>query len=271
VTVFGDSRLAAEIGRRARLELWFARRGGRTVLADAYAEPPFRVGRCFPEAGGALHLIMASSAPGVFGGDVLDQIVHVGPDASVRLTSQSSVQAHPAPDGSVARLRSTYHVAAGGELSCHWHPLIPFAGAEVDQRLELRVADGGRLEWSDALMSGRVERGERWAFASLAHELGLWLGDTLAYLERYRLDGGHPSPGRPWIDAGCSYFGTTLLAGPGLDPAVAERIHAALSQIDGVRGAADAIDDRLALVRLMASEGIPFHRARRLATAVMHS
>jgi len=48
-------------------------------------EPPFRVGRCFPD-GGALHMIMAASSPGIFGGDWLQQIIHVGPGARVRLT-----------------------------------------------------------------------------------------------------------------------------------------------------------------------------------------
>src|SRR5216684_1595331 len=89
----GDDRRASEVGRRARLELRFVEQRGRTVLADAYAEPPFRVGRTFQEGAG-LHMIMASSAPGVFGGDSLDQVVHVEEGATVRLTSQSAMQVH---------------------------------------------------------------------------------------------------------------------------------------------------------------------------------
>src|SRR3981081_3974478 len=92
-----DQRTASAVGRHARLELTFAYRMGRTVLREAYAEPPFRVGRCFPE-GRDLHMIVAASAPGVFGGDCLQQTIRVERGARVRLTSQSALQVHPTPD-----------------------------------------------------------------------------------------------------------------------------------------------------------------------------
>jgi urease accessory protein UreH len=103
----GDHRAIGAVGRHARLDLVFVRRAGRTVLADAYAEPPFRVGRCFAEGEG-LHLILASTAPGVFGGDSLHQSIRVGRGARVRLTSQSAMQVHPSPDGARAILASSY-------------------------------------------------------------------------------------------------------------------------------------------------------------------
>ena len=43
-----DRRGRPTVGRHARLELVFSMRRGRTVLAHAYAEPPFRVGRVLP-------------------------------------------------------------------------------------------------------------------------------------------------------------------------------------------------------------------------------
>src|SRR5262245_18831892 len=86
-----DSRPVASVGRQARLHLRFACRAGRTTLVHAYAEPPFRVGRCFA-AGDGVHMIMATTAPGVFGGDCLEQRIHLEAGTSVRLTSQSSLQ-----------------------------------------------------------------------------------------------------------------------------------------------------------------------------------
>ena len=50
-----DERSLSVVGRHARLELAFGYRNGRTVLAEAYAEPPFRVGRCFAEGEGVQH------------------------------------------------------------------------------------------------------------------------------------------------------------------------------------------------------------------------
>jgi len=72
----------------------------------------------------------------------------------VTLTSQSALQVHPSPDG-ITHLQSSYHVDDGAHLHCHWHPLIPFADARIDQRIDVNIAGGGYLYWSDALMSCR--------------------------------------------------------------------------------------------------------------------
>lgn len=263
MTVSIDRRTIPEVGRSARLELVFTRREGQTVLAHGYAEPPLRVGRWFPE-GGAAHMVLATSAPGVFGGDSVEQTITVEPDADVRLVSQSALQVHPSTDGSVARLKSSYHVAEGGRLHCRWDPVIPFSGARFDQRIEIQLAAGARFYWSDALMSGRLARGERWQFAALAHELKVFRGKQLQYLERYRIaPGDGVSCRRTWVAGEAGYFGTTLVARP-VTVGDAERLHAELVALPGVQAAADVLNDGLLVVRLMASSGVAFRDARAL-------
>ena len=257
-----DERPFSLVGRHARLELAFGCRNGRTVLAEAYAEPPFRVGRWFAEGEG-LHMIVASSAPGAFGHDCLQQIVRVGPGARVRLTSQSAMQVHPSPDGAIAQLRSSYLVEDGAHLHCDWHPLIPFVEARIDQRIEINIAGGGCLYWSDAMMCGRQARGERWKFASLAHELAVSRDGSLEYLERYRIQPNEVNLSRRWAAGDASYLGTTLMTGRPIEPAIAERLHVELGRFAGVRAAADVLDDRLLLVRLASAFGPAFHEARR--------
>jgi urease accessory protein len=256
-----DRRPASRVGRHARLELAFAHRNGRTVLAEAYAEPPLRVGRCFLEGEG-LHVILASSAPGVFGGDCFEQRIRLEQGACVRLTSQSALQVHPSADRSVARLLSTYHIGRDAQLQCEWKPLIPFAGARIEQQIEITVADNGYLNWSDALMSGRKARGEQWKFATLAHELAVSRAGSLEYLERYRVEPNEEDVSRSWIAGKASYLGTTLMTGRQVDVDAAERLHAELGALDGVRAAVDRLDHRLLLVRLMAVSGPRFHEAR---------
>ncbi len=199
-----DRRKAADVGRRARLELVFACRDGRTVLADAYAEPPFRVGRSFPDGDG-LHMILASAAPGIFGGDSFEQVIRLERGARVRLTSQSALQVHPSavhdsrsvrvheaagrdtssvpPPLGKARGRplgeargrplgeargrqpdhaefvSLYHVADEASLHCQWDPMIPFAAARFEQRIDIQLTAGAKLYWSDAFMAGRAFAG----------------------------------------------------------------------------------------------------------------
>jgi len=178
-TVARDGRLPSEVGRSARLELVFGSRGGKTVLVTSYAEPPLRVGRCF-EDGCGLRLIVASSAPGIFGGDVIRQSVRLEPGAVVTLASQSAMQLHAAQSGSVASVQSRYEVADGAELVCDWDPVIPFAGSSIEQRIDIMVDAGGRLSWSDAMMSGREGRGERWQFRIFDHQLRLFRNGALS-------------------------------------------------------------------------------------------
>jgi len=127
----------AVIGREARLELVFEARRGRTILAHSYAEPPFRVGRAF-ELGDAAYLIVVCSGPGIFAGDSLRQSIRVARGARAVLTSQSALQVHPSGASSAAApavVHHAYAVEEDAELHCHWDPVIPFAGARLEQRL----------------------------------------------------------------------------------------------------------------------------------------
>ena len=258
-----DQRSLSVVGRHARLDLVFLHRHGRTVLVEAYAEPPFRVGRCFPEGEG-VHMILASSAPGAFGRDHLQQIVRIGSGAQVRLTSQAAMQVHPSPDAATAYLRSSYRVEDGARLHCDWHPLIPFAEARVDQRIDVSIDGDGNLYWSDAWMSGRQARGERWQFATLAHEIAVSREGSLEYLERYRIEPNEVDVSRPWVAGDASYLATILMTGRPIAPGVAERLHVELGRLAGVRVAADRLDDRVLLVRLLSDLAPAFHEARRL-------
>jgi urease accessory protein len=260
-----DDRAADRVGKDARLDIVFERRAGRTVIAREYAEPPFRVGRVFLQDDGGAHLIVASSAPGIFGGDSLQQSVRVGPGARVRLTSQSALQIHPSGEDGTAVLDSRFVVEHGASLRCEWDPNIPFADARVQQRIEIDLADDAHLFWSDAVMSGREARGERWRFSSLEHELRLRRGGSTTYLERYRIDQAS-SPASRWLAHDTCYLGTVLVAGTQWSPESVAALHEDLNALEGIRAAADVLQPGVLLVRLMAVSGVPFHRARALVT-----
>jgi urease accessory protein len=279
-----DHRVAAAIGRDARLELVFERRRGRTIVAHAYAEPPYRLGQSFA-IDDAAYVILVCSGPGVFGGDRLHQSIRVGPGARVVVTSQSALQVHPPSsvasgfsrtddpyvasgfsrtDGRIgaATVRHEYHVADDGELHCHWDPVIPFADAALVQQFELALGPTARLYWSDALMSGRASRGEAWRFRTLAHTLQLRIGGALKYLERYRLSPADGSITRGWIAGACNYFATTLVHHPRATPDEVEALHRLVDGIHGARAAVDLLEPQLIVARVMAPHGPPFAAAR---------
>ena len=256
-----DHRSASAVGREARLELVFERRGARTVVAHAYAEPPFRIGRTF-EIGDAAYVIVVCSGPGIFAGDVLHQSIQVGRGARAVLTSQSALQIHPAAAQSPAVIRHRYDVDEDAELHCQWDPVIPFADARLDERFDLRLAESSRMYWSDALMSGRVSRGETWRFQSLAHELRVRVGASLVYLERYCLTPRERAVGSTWIAADAHYMATALVHHPRATTESAEALHRVFAELGGGRAAVDLVATRIAVARFMGADGASFARAR---------
>jgi urease accessory protein len=256
-----DDRVAAAVGRAARLDLVFERRGGRTTLVHAYAEPPFRIGRSLA-IGDAAYLILVCAGPGVFAGDRLEQSVHVGAGARVVLTSQSALQIHPASAPAPAQLDQRYVLDDDAELHCHWDPVIPFADARLAQRFDIQLPSTARLAWSDAVMAGRVSRGEAWRFRELAHELRLLVDGRLQYLERYVLTPRDRPVDRAWIAGAATHVATTLVHHPRATAPVAHALHEVLGGFDGTRAAADLVEPSLLVARLMATSGASFASAR---------
>jgi urease accessory protein len=254
-----DRRAVADVGRSARLELVFSKRRGRTILSHSYAEPPFRTGQPFASNDGA-EMILAWSAPGAFGGDCLEQRIRVERGSSVRLVSQSALQVHPHPAGGCATIRTIIDVEEEAELRCEWDPLIPFPAARFSQNIAINLAAGAELYWSDAFMAGREGRGERWAFDALAHELAVWRGGSLVYLERFCLEPAASMLESKWVASDSCYFGTVLAIGRSSG---ADRLQDELSSFDGIRGAVDSLAADVTLVRLLAQRGAAFHDARR--------
>jgi urease accessory protein len=256
-----DSRSPSDIGRVARLDLVFACRRGRTVLAHAYAEPPFRVGRLL-HAGPVAHLILICSGPGIFTGDRLEQRVRVEAGARVLLVSQAALQLHPAAAAAPASIESCYEIDDDATLDCFWEPMIPFAGARLTQRVDLKIAGGGEIFWSDSLMSGRVGRGETWGFAELDHELRAHVAGSLTYLERYELVPQARPIAHRWRAHRANYLGTTIVRSPGATAGRAEEAQRRLGTMDGLQAGVDCLEPQLVVGRVMAESGPAFVSAR---------
>lgn len=256
------------MGRRARLEMVFRLRDGRTTLAPAYVEPPLRVSRTLPWRDG-VHVMLASSAPGLFGGDLFEQHVTVERGARVCLTSQSALQVHPSVSGRPGIIRSTFEIQDDAELSCYWDPLIPFAASRLMQQIVVRLAPSARFIWSDAFMAGRTGSGERWRFASLGYELRVIRADALEYLERHRIEPSENGVDTPWIGGECAYFGTALASGWTVGDGAAEAVQGVCGDGDGLMAAVDRLLPRLLVARLAARGGPPFHDARARVRALL--
>jgi urease accessory protein UreH len=167
-----------------------------------------------------------------------------------------------------ASLDSWYEIEDDATLDCFWDPVIPFAGARLKQRIDLNIAGGGELFWSDALMSGRVGRGETWRFAALDHELRANVAGSLTYLERYNL--APPSRGvtHTWSADRANYLGTTIVRSTVATAGRAEEAQRRLRTIDGLRAGVDCLAPHLVVGRLLAESGPPFVSARAMLRGV---
>jgi urease accessory protein len=86
-------------------------------------------------------------------------------------------------------------LSVGPEARLEWLPevTIPFAGSRIRQSIHVDLAPGATVVLWDAIASGRVARGERWAFASVENEICIRTPLGGAVVERYRLVPGRLS------------------------------------------------------------------------------
>ena len=102
------------------------------------------------------HVILASSSPGIFGGDVFEQHIVLEPGARVRLTSQSALQVHPGARGGAARLRTIFEVARRRGAAVSLGPADPVRGEPVwisrstSGLRRRRVCSGATRSWPAA-------------------------------------------------------------------------------------------------------------------------
>ena len=140
--------------------------------------------------------------------------------------------------------------------------MIPFSGARLKQRVDLKIAGGGEIFWSDGLMSGRVGRGETWGFAGLDHELRANVAGSLTYLERYDLVPRPRAVTHSWRADRANYLGTTIVRSAAATAGRAEEAQRRLGTIDGLRAGVDCLEPGLVVGRVMAENGPPFVSAR---------
>lgn len=177
------------VGRIGELAMTFARRGPQTVLTESYSRSPWH---CFPPAvlpDGEAYAFLVNPGGGLVGGDRLSFRAALGPHSQVLFATPSANRIYRTlAEPAVQTVHLT--VAAGARLE--WVPdvTIPFAGSLFRQTIEVRLEAGATVLLWDAVASGRIARGERWAFAGLDNDIRIATAGGAAVLERYRLAAG---------------------------------------------------------------------------------
>ena len=173
---------------KAELELGFARRAGRTVLAERRHDGPLVVQKpLYPEGGDVCHAIVVHPPAGIAGGDELALGVRAGEGAHALLTTPGAGKWYRSA-GPWAAQRLRFEVAGALE----WLPqeTIVFDGARARLETEVHLrGDAAYLGW-EILCLGRTGSGEKFSRGEVRLSTKLHRDGRLLWLERGRLEGG---------------------------------------------------------------------------------
>ncbi|HXH12789.1 MAG TPA: urease accessory protein UreD [Alphaproteobacteria bacterium] len=174
-------------GHQGRAELYFSRRGRRTILQRSYTSLPARIIRPFYwEDDGRAYLYLLTPTGGMLGGDRLDIHIVLEAGAQVCLTTAAATKVHPATDSpAVQTLR--IELGVGSCLEYLPEPTILFRDARWQQRTLVHRAADSRLLLVEAWSAGRIARQEVFAFTSLETALDIFTAGHLSVYDRLRL------------------------------------------------------------------------------------
>jgi urease accessory protein len=194
----------------ARLAFQRPATGGRTSLVEAFATSPLRI--LTPRNhGDAAWVFLASLGGGLVDGDRLDVQVDVAAGAAALVGTQASTKVYRSRDLPVAALapaalagelagvsarggcsqRLRARVGAGATLSVLPDPVVCFADARYEQRIDVALEPAASLCLLDGYTSGRSARGERWAFSRYASRTTILRGERRAVVDATLLDPRH--------------------------------------------------------------------------------
>ncbi|MEW9700666.1 urease accessory protein UreD [Paenibacillus sp. SI8] len=176
----------------------FAVRGGLTHLVRKYHASPLKIAKTFRyenetrmkdgDRAEQLGVYMMDCSPGMMSGDHYEIDVRLQEGARVFLTNQSFTKVHPSPQGGGSMQRQTIQLEADSLLEYIPEPLMLFKDADLHAELDVRLAPGAALVFSDVLCPGRTQRGEIFAYSSYSNRMNVWYGHELIYYQNQKIE-----------------------------------------------------------------------------------
>jgi len=218
----------SSIGRVGELELGYARRDGRTVLTHSrccspwHFSPPIQL-----DDSPCTYTPLVNPSGGLVGGDRLNVRATLGPDAHVLFSTPSANRVYRSLGETAVQ---TVDLTVGPGAILEWMPdvTIPFSESRFKQAIRVTLAPGATVLLWDAIASGRVARGERWAFTSLENEIRIMTSSGRSVLERYILEPAAHGIGQA---AAWDYVGSLYLIGEGVDAGKWTQVEAKVAEI----------------------------------------
>jgi urease accessory protein len=204
----------------AELELGFAARGERTVLARRRHQGPLRVQKAlYPEGPSVCQAVVLHPPGGIVGGDHLELQVDVAAGAHALITTPGATKWYRS-SGPAAR--QIIDIRVGASATMEWLPqeTIVYDGALAAQHTAVELSAGARYIGWEVSCLGRTASGERFDAGRWSQRLALSVGGHPLFLEYGQIEGGSTLLTSPAGLAGRAVSGLMLIAADDIDDAL---------------------------------------------------
>lgn len=234
----------------AELELGYARFGASTRPVLRRHKGPLRVQKhLYAEGPEVCQHIIVHPPGGIAGGDRLDISANVGAGAWAQLTSPGAAKWYRAAGPAYQRL--DLKVAAGGTLEWMPQETIVYSAAQAELQTVIELEGDARLLYWDVVALGRPAAGERFDRGHFQSRVDIRRDGRALWHERQRVQGGDGLLDSPIGLDGQPVFATLLITGT-LDPELLQRCRELPSR---VRGDLTQLPELL-VARCLASEAL---------------
>ncbi|UOQ99180.1 urease accessory protein UreD [Hymenobacter sp. 5317J-9] len=135
--------------------------------------------------GPAAHVVLSSYGGGLVAGDVIRLRVKVRAGGRLFISTQASTRVFRSIDGAVAEQHTVGELAENALAVVFPDPVVPQADSRYRQQQEWHLQPCALLLLVDWFHSGRMDQGERFAFAALHSELRVRVAGRLVVLDRF--------------------------------------------------------------------------------------
>jgi urease accessory protein len=221
-------------GKDGALELTFAPTSGGTALIHDYATVPFHVSGTLghdphPDAE---TVFIQSPTGGVAQGDRHDVTITVEPDAVAHVSTGSATKVQSMGSNYAAADRMV-SVGAGGHLDYVPEPTILHADARYHQELTLNIAPSATAVLCDVVVSGRLARGECFAFERYLSQVRVEEANGLLFEDATHLTPAGSDPGIPGVLGDFTVYGTVFVVAHDQDTtALSDSLHEVVTTAD---------------------------------------
>jgi urease accessory protein len=198
---------------QANLDLSFARREDRTLLAAKAHRGPLQIQKSlYPEGPGICHVTVLHPPGGIAGGDALTVAAQLDSGSRVLMTTPGATKWYRCLERA-AQQQLRFSVAAGAALE--WLPRenILFNASKVRMQLDVDLAPGAKFFGWEILCFGRRAHGEGWQTGDLRLHSRIRQAGHPLWTERAQILAGSGFDSSPVGLAGYSVCGIFVAAG----------------------------------------------------------